>query len=408
MTHQTVDWTSPEGKTFSFTFTLNPHYEATSVTEVGGEIHISSDANEATSIKTEESLTEVVQKKHKTEVGYLSGYIIKRNNKIFHHDGDVVCDELYRFTTALYDSSGKVCRVPNSEFAKIPASKGGMFLLEYVEIDPKYKGMDLGINFIHEVLNYVKKDVGVCVMDPTTLSEHMYRYRPTWRDLMLTATDERAKKEMGRSFIIKLRRQMYRMGFRPVQDIPKHVDDWYLSLEAYKTNQNVKESWLSKEDVKDVHIAMQAPRHIKSDNDNILESVIQGLTHFDSLKKDVINRLEKDGASLIGINALHLAAANYKQEDFFEYLISEKKMPVDSRDENGNTPLHVAAVMDNVVATRVLIEKGAKKRALDNDGQTPLQAVKEKERSMRDFENVMGLGFGMGSGQSEVIKRLLR
>jgi hypothetical protein len=398
MTQPTIDWTSPEGKTFSFTFTLNPHYEATSVTEVGGEIHISSKANEA----------EEHQKKHKTEVGYLSGYIIKRNNKKFHYDGDVVCDELHTFTTALYDSSGKVCRVPNSEFSKIPASKGGMFLLEYIEIDPKYKGMDLGINFIYEALNHVKKHVGVCVMDPTTLSEHKYRYQPTWRDLMLTATDERAKTEMGRSFIVKLRRQFYRMGFRPIQDIPKHVNQWYLSLETYKTNQNVKEAWLSKADVKDVHIAMSTPRYIKSENDKVLERVIQGLTQFDSQKKDEINRLERDGASLIGIKALHLAAATYKKQDFFEYLISEKMLPVDSRDENGNTPLHVAAVMDNVVATMFLIEKGAEKRALDNDGQTPMQAVQEKERSMRDFENVMGFSFGMGSGQSEVIKRLLR
>ena len=409
-TTKTIDWISPIGNIFSFTFKLEPHYEARSVTVVNGEINATFDGppqEEVTTTEIDES-PPATMKKQKTNVGYLSGYIIKRNNKLFHHDADAVSDELRSFATKLYDSRGKVCRVPESDFVEIPLSHGGMFLLELIEIDPKYKGMDLGINFIHEVLNFVKNDVGVCVLNPSTISEHACRYKPSWSDLMLTATDDRTKQSMRRSFIVKLRRQLYRIGFRVIKDNPNHVDQWYLKMDAYKSNQNIRESWLSKDDVKDVQIAMPSERYVKSESDKILLSLIQGLTELDNHMKDAINLLERAGASLIGINALHIAVASKKREAFLEYLISEKNVPVDARDDDGNTPLHVAAVMDNVVGTRFLISKGADKNAVNDNDQTPMQAIEEMEMNLRDFQNVMGIGFGMQSGQRESIKRLLR
>lgn len=96
------------------------------------------------------------------------GYIIKRNNKDFHEDVDIVCQELHEFIVSLYDaSSGRTCQAKNSEFEQIKASKTVMFLIEQIEINQSYKRIDMDINVIHEILNHVKNDVGACVLDPT-------------------------------------------------------------------------------------------------------------------------------------------------------------------------------------------------------------------------------------------------
>lgn len=408
----TIEWTSPKGEKFSFTFNHSSDYAASSVKQVAGKIHITTSTPSVGSVSSPSE--ESAQKKGKVEeeVGYAKGYIIKRNYPNFHRDADAVSDELHEFTFTLYDKRGNKCKVPGSELASIPPSKGGLFLLEFVEIDKKYKGMDLGINFVHELLKYVSKTVGVCVMNPSTLSATTCRYRPSWSALN-TCTDKREKYEMNRTFTVKLRKQFYRMGFRPVKDdSPTFVDKWFLSLHDFKAKTDVKETWLSKEDVQEIEMALTPRVYIKTEKDEALERLITNMTELDDLKKDEINRLIRDGASLNAINALHLAAAYCKNSDAISYLISEHNMPIDGRDETDNTPLHVAVAMDNVSATAELITRGASKSAVNKDGQTPMQVVKENEKRLRAFGNMMGIGmgniFGGGASETERIKFLLR
>ncbi|GFH49784.1 hypothetical protein CTEN210_06260 [Chaetoceros tenuissimus] len=403
-----IEWTSPEGEKFSFTFNLSSDYAASNVKQVDGKIHIT------TSIPSDGTLSspseESAPKKGKVEeeVGYAKGYIIKRNYPNFHRDGDAVSNELHEFTFELYDKRGNKCKIPGSELASIPPSKGDMFLLDIVEIDKKYKGMDLGINFVHELLKNVSKTVGVCVMNPTISTKTSCRYRPSWSDLN-TGTDKRDTYEMNRTFTVKLRKQFYRMGFRPVKDdSPTLVNKWFLSLNDYKTKIDVKETWLSKEDVQDIEMALTPRVYIKSEKDEALLSLIESMAELDNLKKDQINRLISDGASLTGINALHIAVACRRNDDVISYLIVEHNMPIDGRDENDNTPLHVAVAMENVSATAELLTRGASKSAVNKDGQTPMQVLKDQEKRLRAFGNMMGIGMSNISSESERIKLLLR
>mmetsp|Transcript_10815 Transcript_10815/g.16191 ORF Transcript_10815/g.16191 Transcript_10815/m.16191 type:complete len:480 (-) Transcript_10815:142-1581(-) len=479
MPKTSMQWKSPNGEEYTFNFDLRKHDEASSVTIAQGTIHSCSvsssipavkvdEANDSTRANDEDSGTSSssssssgTRKKTKTEVGYLSGYIIKRNNKNFHHDGDIVCQELHEFTVSLYDSSGRTCRVKNSnsEFEKIKAASGAMFLLEKIEINHSLKGMDMGIHFIHEFLNHVKADVGVCVMDPSTLSQHILRYSPKWNENFI-GKNEQDTYDTERKNIVNLRRQFYRMGFRVVKEGPQYCDKWFLSLDKYKSmsmsmsmsgNQNPKASWLSKEEVKNIDtIPMKARKHINTGNDEMLKEVLQGLfeeepsfgasasatatassqqvsplvltmqngigmamsgSKLTKEKKDHIKRLIQDGASLEGINAIHMAAANYKQSDLFDFLIGECHMSLNNnndRDETGNLPLHVAAICSNAEAVKVLLARGARKKAKNEDGLTPLQVMEKHHQSIGDFMQMMVMGGSLAGSASDQIKNLLR
>jgi hypothetical protein len=64
--------------------------------------------------------------------------------------------------------------------------------------------------------------------------------------------------------------------------------------------------------------------------------------HSIKLSEASMKKVVDQGASLDGINALHMAAAIYESRDLSEYLIGEHHMSVDKVDESGNLPLHVA------------------------------------------------------------------
>mmetsp|Transcript_20037 Transcript_20037/g.43434 ORF Transcript_20037/g.43434 Transcript_20037/m.43434 type:complete len:480 (+) Transcript_20037:133-1572(+) len=122
-------------------------------------------------------------------------------------------------------------------------------------------------------------------------------------------------------------------------------------------------------------------------------------------KKIDVKRLVDAGASLNGINALHLAAANYKKEDLFDLLIDEYGMSVEAFDSIGRKPIHVAAVTENADAVRILIAKGADKTGLNEEGQTALQELNESQRNLGGFASMLG----NASGDQDLykIRRLL-
>lgn len=53
-------------------------------------------------------------------------------------------------------------------------------------------------------------------------------------------------------------------------------------------------------------------------------------------------------------------------------LINEHPLLINSKDKEGSTPLHIAALKGSLLTAKLLIKKGADVNARDNDNRTPL------------------------------------
>uniref|UniRef100_A0A7S2U524 Uncharacterized protein n=1 Tax=Attheya septentrionalis TaxID=420275 RepID=A0A7S2U524_9STRA len=443
-----VPWTAPSGETFTFEYEIEKHYDASSVDIVTGTIFSTSsfsyitegpNASDDDDDDDADTSSSRATKKRKSEqkVGYLTGYQIRRGQPNFHRHGDVVSEELHDFTVSLYNSSGRICRAPKSNgLAKIGVSQGGMLLVEQMEIRNHLKGMDLGIHFLHELLSCktICEGVGLVVMKPWTLSKTGLRYKDNVDQMEESFRDknESEQVDISRHDTVQLRRQLSRMGFKVIENSPDYADKWFLSMEKYKKNRkdDVKSGWLSKEQASQLAIPMKEKLHVDSEQDTELKTLLQSLfsqtnsiaptniaammlglpgfhqsmppsgSKLTDARKAQMKNLVEAGASLQGINALHMAAANYKSSDLFDHLIGEYGMSVETFDQNGHFPIHVAAVCGNAEAIQVLLARGANKKAKSKDGLTAKQELEKHEKSMRNLQNVMGFGMGMGFGGS--------
>jgi len=82
-------------------------------------------------------------------------------------------------------------------------------------------------------------------------------------------------------------------------------------------------------------------------------------------KKVTISSINSGGATL-----LHEACRNKRSADVVKLLLS-RGSEVNAKDNNGYTPLHIAALNGCYDIIKILIESGADKNAKDNDGNTP-------------------------------------
>jgi len=96
------------------------------------------------------------------------------------------------------------------------------------------------------------------------------------------------------------------------------------------------------------------------------------------------------GASLDRLLALHRTVAN-SLNWIIPVLLSAGANP-NHTDENGCTPLHVAACVDNSKGIAALIDAGADKTITCDSGSTPYETLLGHQQSMADFSNVFGLG----------------
>ena len=312
-------------------------------------------------------------------------------------------------------------------------------------------GIDIGINFLHEylALNDVKKRVGVVMMDPCSFNERTCSFKSN-KDRSKVQSDDIAKAREGG---VKVRRQFSRMGFKVVQDSPEYVNKWYLGMRdaGYKTQpkEYIKSAWMTKEQASQIHIPMKPAPHVDTEEDKELKSLLRslcpdsggeifpgasstmsdimsslneinallgrGIMHpaqrnsskLTDVLKCYLKRLVKNGASLEGIDALHMAASKYKNEDLFDLLIGTYNMRVDAFDNGGSMPLHVAACCGNPEGVKILLARGANKQALNKDGKNALECVQEQEKSHNDFGAIMGMSSSPADPNVQAVMALL-
>lgn len=102
-------------------------------------------------------------------------------------------------------------------------------------------------------------------------------------------------------------------------------------------------------------------------------------------KKAEIQRLVDAGASLARVDALHIAASHYKQQDLFDLLIDAYGVGIEDPDHTSlsSPPLHVAACVGNCEAVEILLAKGADKKSRNGKGRTASQEVTHENRKMQ-------------------------
>ena len=198
---------------------------------------------------------------------------------------DCASRELQDFACALYKSRGEFCRAPvGSGVRDVLAMDGSMFLVEMIEIKPTYRGMDLGMHFLHEYLAHpqIAKRIGLVVMYPWAVDNtgilHFVENR-NMAERQKEGLDESEKVDVTRRNTVKLRRQYSRMGFRAVADSHDWANKWYMSMEKYKTTtpSSVKGAWPSKEEVSQLGIPMPTRKHVDSDKDEEMKHLLESL-----------------------------------------------------------------------------------------------------------------------------------
>jgi len=270
-----IEWTAPNGDKYAFKFSLkNYDVEISTVTSANGEITLISRATP--------NITATNADTGKQVVGYLKGYILKLHNMNFHEHADLVSSELQEFATALYGPDGLRTRVPaNNILANTIPSKGGMLLIEKIEIQHCCWGMDMGINFIHNFLKFVRNKAAFCVMNPYTLSESGLQFadNQTHTANAYEGKSPIEKFNISRGHSIQLRKQLTRIGFRAILPTPQYRDMWILSLDRYKSNSvNPSKDWMSRQESRELtNIPIDDVRYAETEHDTKLRKVLEDI-----------------------------------------------------------------------------------------------------------------------------------
>jgi ankyrin repeat protein len=80
----------------------------------------------------------------------------------------------------------------------------------------------------------------------------------------------------------------------------------------------------------------------------------------------------KDGNTL-----LHFAAAKPEQIQVLKKLIAERSDDINAQNKDGNTPLHVAFLRNNLEAVAALLGAKPNVHIINNEGNTPFDLFKE-------------------------------
>lgn len=104
--------------------------------------------------------------------------------------------------------------------------------------------------------------------------------------------------------------------------------------------------------------------------------------YLDDVEEAIENGAPLDGVDEAGNSLLHLACSGdiYDAEkvEVARYLLNQK-VPVDPRNDKGQTPLHLAVETGLVSVTALLISKGADIEATDNEGNAVVHYLCDKD-----------------------------
>ncbi len=112
------------------------------------------------------------------------------------------------------------------------------------------------------------------------------------------------------------------------------------------------------------------------DNDSIVEVILGNTKSIGELVDQAPQAYNTDQASK---TALHWAVA--QGNDAIVRLLLNHDFDIDAQDEDGNTPLHVAACNDNLSTVKLLVACGAQGTLVNRYGGSPLTLARQYHRS---------------------------
>jgi ankyrin repeat protein len=153
------------------------------------------------------------------------------------------------------------------------------------------------------------------------------------------------------------------------------------------------DQWISKEEAGDIVIFVSPEVQTPSGLDEELKDALMKADTDNpaDLIRSVENLIAR-GASISRAGAMHIAAANGDRlgPPILRELV-RLGGDIDGPDENGNTPLHIAATVKAVSSIEYLLACGASRTRQNDDGNTPLMCSEKALQNTNDFRAAMGM-----------------
>jgi hypothetical protein len=333
--------------------------------------------------------------------GHLEGTLLRRPDPHFFETADEISQELQELSVTFCNSRGVADRIKHPSLREYPnAVNGGGFLQTYTfEIRSDHQKKDLGLRMVHETLVFLRGEWTLAVMVPGPLGCGCRKWVPsglTEQDRSRDSTP--AEKAAHRAQQLKIRKHVARMGFTQAGRNRALNSFFFLTSGSYFPRGTdptaAMGQWISKEETGDIDIFVPPEIQTTSGLDEELKNTLMksrtGISGADLIRsvEDLIGR----GASISRAGAMHVAAAN--GERLGPPILRELVRlggDVDGPDDNGNTPLHVAATVKAVSSIECLLACGATRTLQNENGDTSFMCFEQASQSEDDISIAMGV-----------------
>ena len=397
--------------------------------------------------------------RHKTKVGVISAYLIPRGGRRnFHSSCDAISSEVQEAGCLIGSLDGQL-REPVLSLlgpARSKAASTGRFLyINEVHVQRKYRGKDFGLKLVKSLAGAFE---GQWTLACAFFTAWGYEEQNRPRHDPFDHEAERAKK-------LKVSRHFARCGFIQIpysgywvaepaslrSDVLPKVTDPTLLLKVWTKPIPTKvDAALAKLDKKLTDCVTDAKKAtncafsalLATKNMSIKTIQMGGksiiLTHqlyLDLLDEQTVEQeknafkmlsvgasmssLIQEGASVDRARAIHFAVANCKKDFMFPRgdkvlksvveLLQRLGGKINLPDDDGITPLHLAASMRNVDTVRCLLALGAgpSRSLVSARDQTPLQTLQASRTTLADMSRVFGASAAAANNNEDATLREL-
>lgn len=336
-------------------------------------------------------------KKYRELVGVLEAELVPRPNYDFFGVCDAISQEMQELSVTYCSRSGRADRVKHPGLTAYPSAvEGGGFLQIYtVEIHPDHQKKDLGLWMMHETVAALREHFTLAVAVPCCLGDHMRRWGPNASSCgpRQLSRDEERREEAD---TVKIQQHFARMGFHQAGQSRALSTHFFLARDQYfkspaEASVEATRRWIPKDRAQTLDIYKVPKRESPTVLDRELERLLQSFGR--SEPATLIPRIESlvhRGASTDRTHALHIAAANEFYGPPIIRALVRLGANVNCPDQDGETPLHLAASFHRLPAVETLVELGADLGLRNAEGKTPVECSDHKTSMMADFAATFG------------------